>query len=435
MTTWNEWDRLVREFQTGNDRALENILQNSRGIVEGVVSQTMHMYLKTNEFVLDSDDIFQKVSAKVPQELMKIKKPSYYPLWLKRVAKNFCLRELSKIKHYIQLAAIDKAETRSGFEDGKWDTREDLKGLEASSLWMFQDYERDFIEQNYEDKAIGEILKTQMEGAPKVDDFKPLEWLTIILGKALVDKAEYNYPDAEKKLRAIIKFTEKTRQNSGLKYLRAKALFELGHLKMNEGFTKGSDGSIFYYNTARQIWQDLKDKPNLLYTVQQTGVSHNIHNDSSRAHDIYKSILDEVPKNKIFREIKTNVLCNLSSAYLALGSVREADKVLEKCLEYAVDIGGKCLDFAKLQKAKIHSIRRQYSKSYQIVAEILKKTPPYEVLDHVKAYIVLFDLYMADNQKDNALSLASFIAEKCKTHLFNHQLKIFNNLRTKYQLH
>ncbi len=436
MTTWNEWDSLVRDFQTGNNHAIKNILQNSRGIVEGVVRQTTQTYLQEKGFALDSDDIFQKIATKVPHELMKVKKPSYYPLWLKRVTKNLCLRELSKIKHDLRFADIDESGTRNSFEDGRWDTQEDLKGLEASSDSIFQDYEQDFIEKNYEDVATQAISKIQMESFDKVNDIKQIEWLMIVFGKALVDKAEYNYPDAEKKLRAIIKFTEQKRQNIELKYLRAKALFELGHLKMNEGFIMGGDGSIYYYDAARQIWQDLKDKPNLMYTLQQIGVSHYIQNDFNKASEIHKSVLNEVPKSKIFREIKTNVLCDLSRTYLdAPGGVREADKILEKCLQYAEDIGGQTLDFAKLLKAKIHLKRKQYSSAYQITAEIIKKTPLYAHLDQVKANIVLFDLYMADRQKNKALTLAPVISGKCNTHLFNHQLRRFNDLLRKYQLH
>lgn len=438
MVSWEEWENLVKDCKNGDGHAFEVLLRSSQEIVKRVVKGMTQTKSGPQDFVVDSDDVFQEVTIKIHKKLGTIKNPRSYVRWLKQVAKNVWLDKSDLIRKEIRLESGNKLEGDEA-EEINLNRIEEKRTVESNSFVAFQEFQHGFLERDYQSKALLQVSNLTAENIEReyfaeVKDPRQLNWLMTILGKALIDKREYQYPEAESKLKAIIQITDKKRLNTEIRFIRAKAFFELGHLKMNEGYVEGPEGSIFYYDVASRLWKSLRDKPNFIYTIQQIGVSYYIQNDLPIGREIYESILKELPRSKVFREIKSNILRDLSNAYLALRDLRDADKNIEKSLDIAKDIGETCLFFSKLQKAKILVARRKYDEAYSLAIESIKDRPASRYHDRVKANILLFELYMATNQKRAASALMPYIQEKCKSHLFYHQLQKFNNLRIRYHM-
>jgi DNA-directed RNA polymerase specialized sigma24 family protein len=438
----DEWGRVVTDAQKGDKEALNLLLKESKQIVIKEFAKVREGYDSPNMFTLEFDDILQEASEKIIKKLKTIRTPRAYYDWLTTLTRNLCSNEFKDIRRIRRLDAL--SEQQEGEEDTSHRNRlEDISGFTTGSLEVLKRTEQSLVDADYEHQVLSaaarfreQMIDVKVHKALDIafEDHKTDNVLFATLLQAIVDQEAGSYSEAEKKLKAIIAIVERKRLNTELRYILGRAYFELAHLKMNSGLVTGPEGSIAYYGKAHGFFKALKDEPSRIYTAQQIGVSHYIDNQPGVAIPLYESILKEVPKSNIFKEIKANILRDLGNAQLALKNVRESEKNTEKSLDLAEDIGGICLEYTKLQKAKIYFARRRYDKTYEWIFRSLEGVPLHRALDYVKAYILLFDYYMAIDEKLEALKLVHFIKEKCKTHHFWHQQQKFNNLLIKYRL-
>jgi DNA-directed RNA polymerase specialized sigma24 family protein len=440
MLAFDEWERIVTDAQKGDKEALKLLLKESKQIVIKEFAKMREGYNRPSMFTHELEDILQEVLSKVIKSLHKIRTPRAYLSWLTELTKNLCLNKFKDIERVRRLAAIGGQEEA---ENSHKNRLEDMRGFETKST--LKNIEQTLIDENYELHVLSAVTKfkeqmidvkiPKFHGVPlEGHNYKNFEVYLTILSQASVDQEEGSYSDAEKKLKAIIAIAEKKRLNIELRYILGRAYFELAHLNMNRGLINGPEGSIASYGKASGFFKALKDKPSHIYTSQEIGVSHYINNQPGVAVGIYESILKEVPKSNVFKEIKANILRDLGNAQLALKQIGDSEKSTEKSLSLAEDIGGICLEYTALQKAKIYFARKRYDKTYEWIFKSLEGVPRHRVLDYVKAYILLFDYYMTIDEKLEALELVPFIKEKCRTHHFGHQQQKFNNLLIKYRL-
>jgi len=425
MLTWKEWEKLVKKSQKGDDSSLRILLEESQPIIDRMIKQTL-----TVDDDTDLNDIRQEINSKVLKNLATLKRPRTYVRWLNQITKNFCLDTAEKNRKILFLRIEDLKQRDQDNKTENIDNLADRKGFTADAFNVYQEHLTQLTEKEYLNKAEHKALEIKKDidslitrKAPVITENKTISVLSNILGKSFLDKEEYNYIDAEKKLQAIIKYTEKKRLNTELRYIQASAITELAHLKMNEGFVQGNDGSLYWYKRAARLWRSLKDKPKELYTRQQIGVSQHIQGVDKVAIKIYNSILEEISRKKSFNYLKANVHCDQSNALLSIGAIRKSVHYLDKSLLLAEDIGGTTLHYSRLQKAKVNIERRQFDKAYSIISECIDDRPLYRVLDHVKANIALFDVLIKTNEKNAALKLVPIIQANCIDHLFHHQLQ------------
>lgn len=436
MLDWIEWEKLVKDCQKGNKDALRTLIIESQPIVEKLVRQIMGFTEK-----IDLEETFQEICLRIIKSIDNINNPRAYVRYLRTTTKNYCI-DILRAKQYASTEEVDQFNTqRHEKVPAIFDVTADRKGLLTNAFTTFQDHFKLLTEKDYRIRATQkslEIKKTidalkSKKIRNKKNELK-VSKLQDILGEALWDKEEYNYPEAEKKLRAMIEYLKARRLTIELRYLLAKARTELGHLKMNEGFTAGEDGSIASYEKALKLWRTLNDMPKQLYTMEQIGVSYSIQGNKPEAIRIYESLLAEIPQKKIFKPLKANLWCDESTSLLIQGHIRESAKCIEKSLQYSEDIGGKHLSFSRLQKAKIYTESGKYDKAYSLIMKCIDDTLPYEVLDYVKNNIALFDLQMFENPNNPDWKLVKKIKDRCTAHLFYDQQQELQNRLNKHNL-
>jgi len=446
MPTWEEWEKLVDDARKGNTESLRLLLGESQGIIHRVIKDITGKLSKS-----DLDEILSEIYIRIIKRVPSLRNQRAYVDYLRRTTRSCCLDylrgEKSRQNIEISLEEMDESRARSlGKEAHQLISLADIKGFAINSVSAFQKESSKYIESEYEaqvDNKLSDIVEALNEVKKEKKFVRIYKRMSPvhehILAQTVIDKEEFDYPEAEKKLRAIIEFTERRRLDTELRFLRAMAAFELGHLKMNQGLVEGDEGSISWYSKAGQLWRFLEDKQNEYYTVQQIGVSYHIQGDDTKAQEIYNGILGEIRGKKTFKGIKSNVWRDLSNACLAQGNIQGSDKCVDKSLLLAEDIGGECLSYSQLQKAKVYFEKGRYKRSYYdkahaMIIKSTKDTPPYRYLDHVKANILLFDLYMETREREEALDLVPDIEEKCRTYFFHHQLQKLQNRLIKYRL-
>ena len=425
MLSWEEWEKLVIDSQKGNDNSLRILLEESRQIINNVLNEK----LKSIDDV-EIDDIRQEIYLKVHKNLGSLKIPKTYVKWLKSITENYCIdikrkNKNSKLLHIDDLNPLNQDKSGSNFNDIA-----DRKGLKTDAFNLFKDRFNQITGKEYQIRAkqksdeitnaIGSL--SMMKGQVPTSTPK-ISVLSDILGKSLMEKEEYNYLEGERNLLAIINFTENRRLNKGLRYIQAKAITEFGHLKMNEGLVTGIDGSIYWYERAGKIWRSLKNKPMELYIRQQIGVSHHIQGHDKKAAKTYQDIISELGRKRKYRALKADIWRDQSNAFLAMGAIEKSIKDAEKSLLIAEDIGSYTLSYTRLQMAKIYIKKGKYNQAYQLLHKFIEGTPHYRVLDHIKANIAMFDLYLKTNEKEAALKLIPKIKNNCVEYRFHHQFQ------------
>lgn len=438
MLSWDQWEVLLIKALKNDKNALTILLKESEAIIRKKASITIPI---NNEFELE--DIVQDTLLRVITKLDTIKNPRSYVRWIKTVTWHLC-SDFKKKKREEFLEGIDDKTfsiTKSGSTP---DLLNDIKGFKERGINGFQNQVLEILlEKDNQEKTTRmnlDILKALgTEKRPIKDDKIYVEVITNILQQALLDKEEFNYSEAEKKLDAIIRYTRKIKLTPELRYLRARALFEQGHIKMNEGLVEGPNGSIFWYIQAQKQWKKLHDKPNELYTIQQIGVSYHIRGKEKEALSTYESIISDISRKKTYRGLKSDVWRDHSIAQMALGNIRDSKESVEKSLELAKEKGGIGFLYSKLQRARIYLLsavdkKFHYDKAHTEIMEVISDTPRYRVLDHVKANLALLDLHMAMNRKDEAIKLIPSIRQDCLEYFFWHQLGKLNHQLRKYSL-
>jgi DNA-directed RNA polymerase specialized sigma24 family protein len=425
MLSWEEWEKLVIDSQRGNDISLRILLEESRSIIENVSKAK----LKTEDDV-DFDDIRQEVYLRVIKNLGFLRDPRYYALWLKRITENYC-KDIKRKSKNRKFKKIDELNLPN--EDktvGNFNNIADRRGLETDAFTLFKERFNQITGKEFQirakkksDEITNTIGSLSIRKGQTAASAAKISVLSSILGKSLVAKEEYNFLQAEKKLRAIINFTEKIRLNKELRYIQAKAITEFGHLKMNQGFVTGIDGSIYWYERAGKIWRSLKDRPMELFVRQQIGVSHHIQGDDKKATMTYDDILTEIGRKRKYRALKADVWRDQSNAFLAIDAIGKSFKDAEKSLLIAEDVGGYTLSYTQLQMAKIYIKKGKYNQAYSLIMQCIDNTPRYRVLDHIKYNIALFDLFIKTNEKDAAFKLIPKIQTDSSDHRFYHQLQ------------
>jgi DNA-directed RNA polymerase specialized sigma24 family protein len=406
-----------------NETEFEKLLREIQPIIDKAARKTLNTVKAA-----DLEDIRQEVRTKLFKNIDKIKAPYS---WARKVTQNYCIDKFIKKKQPLLLNDID--ESRQNDQDkgaGQFNDLADRKSIERGDFTAVEDQFTQLVKKDYKIKVdqkslqLREILETSLIRNSK-NKLRPIvsDVVQNLLAETMVDKEEYNFPEAEKKLRALIRFLENKRSTTESRYLRAKARFELGHLRMNHGFASGTDGSIFWYEKAARDWRNLNDNLNELYTLEQIGVSHSIRGDRSEAIKIFDSLLKVIPRKKDFKLLTGNIWCDRSSTLLKLGHTEESDKSIRRSLEYSGDSGGKALLFSRRQKAQVSIENGKCSEAYKLLKKCINETRPYEALDYIKNNIALFDLYKRDNQMAAALNLVPDIRAKCIDNLFHDELQ------------
>jgi DNA-directed RNA polymerase specialized sigma24 family protein len=424
MLSFEEWEKLVIDSKKGNDISKKILLEESHPIIDSAVRTELG-----TEDDVSLDDIYQEVCLRVHTNLAALKNPKAYPNWLKRITQNYC-KDLKKRKKYLiqNIDDLNSLGRRKSSRD--FDSIADRRGLESDAFTLYHDQINGLVSKEYKietkqksDEITNTVnsLKTKKRKS-KITD-RRISVLSNILAKSLIDKKEYDYVEAEKKLRTMILHLEERRLIKELRYFLASAITEIGHLKMNEGTVTGNDSSIYWYKRAEKLWRSINDKSMELFVRPQLGVSQHIKGDDLKAAKAYNSILSEIGRKRTHRAFKADVYRDQSNALLAMDEIGESNQQAEKSLRIAEDVGGITLSYTKLQLAKIYIKKKRYNQAHALINSCLEDTPLFRVLDHIKAKIALLDLFIMTDEKNEALKLIPGIRNNCTEYRFYHQLQ------------